>query len=233
MEIPIAFQLEPQTTIHSFLDKLILKNGFFIGQVRVRPTCEIHHIEDESLFADQKLQIYTQPYDARAIALETADGTYRPLKTAPNLRRGWLLRLKNTAEVQLALEHLYPAAIGIWLAFLRGQLEVVPLRETLGRQTGMYRVTNKITDEQACELIQSACNNQTRCLRKILWPIAAQFPHPLTIASEAICGSISDSDSVPNIPLLCPEACNLLVAATRAVVKKASAPSESSKKDDL
>ncbi len=80
------------------------------------------------------------------------------------------------------------------------------MRETLDRQTGMYRVTQKLSDEQATALIQKNC--QEGCLRKILWPVTAdQEAGPLIVREN-------------EIPLLCREACNLLVAAARKVVKQ-------------
>jgi sirohydrochlorin cobaltochelatase len=81
----------------------------------------------------------------------------------------------------------------------------VVLRETLGRQTGMYRVTQKLTDPQARELIDRVC---TGCLKHRLWEIAIANPS-------------SPAFPAGSLPLLCQEACNLLVAQAREVVKKA------------
>ena len=90
---------------------------------------------------------------AREIATYDDAGKFRPLKTAPNLRRGWKLRVADLRELRRALDYFYPAMLGVWLSHTRGELAPVPLRETLGRQTGMYRVTQKLTDDQAQKLI--------------------------------------------------------------------------------
>ena len=135
---------------------------------------------------------------ARPLANLDDSGAYRPLKTAPNLRHGWRLILRDVEELRRALDYFYPAMAGVWLSHLRGGLGVVPFRETLDRQTGMYRVTQKITDEQARTMIDSFCAG---CLKCRLWD--AQTP----------------PDDANAIPLLCHEACNLLVAEARKIVK--------------
>ena len=138
-------------------------------------------------------------------------GNYRPLKTAPNLRHGWRLSLKSLDEVSLAMDFLYPAALGTALAFARGTLRSVDLRDTLARQTGMYAVVRRITDEQAGSVIAATCNHANGCLRQILWSISSGLSTPLT-HRDVLC-------SENEVPLLCAEACNLLVAAGRKMIK--------------
>ncbi len=158
------------------------------------------------------LEAFGTPDDAIAIALYDDAGNYRPLKSAPNLRHGWRLDVKSRSDLRLALDFLYPAAIGNWRTQLLGELTPTPLRATLGRQTGMYRVTAKLTDPQAVELKDSLC--RTGCLRRILWA-----------ATDA--GSPAD-DAPDSIPLLCTEACNLFVAAARKIVKASEQPAGNS-----
>ena len=135
---------------------------------------------------------------ARHLANLDDSGRYRPLKTAPDLRHGWRLILRDVEALRRALDYFYPAMTGVWLSQLRGELRIVPFRETLNRQTGMYRVTQKITDGQARTMIDSFCAG---CLKCRLWD--AQPP----------------PENTDRIPLLCQEACNLLVAEARKVVK--------------
>jgi sirohydrochlorin cobaltochelatase len=131
-------------------------------------------------------------------------GNFRPLKSAPNLRRGWKLVLPHRSALAHALDLLYPAALGNWRALLRGDLAPVPLRTTLGRQTGMYRIAATLSDGQAEDIVKSLCG--AGCLRRRLWDGTGGSP----------------SDPANAIPLLCGEACNLFVAAARAAVKKKS-----------
>ena len=129
--------------------------------------------------------------------------TYRPLKTAPNLRHGWRLALRDVDELRRALDYFYPAMTEMWQSWPRGDLRAVPFRETLNRQTGMYRVAQQITDGQARTMIDSFCAG---CLKCRLWD--AQMP----------------VDDARAIPMVCHEACNLLVAEARKVVKAETNP---------
>jgi sirohydrochlorin cobaltochelatase len=148
--------------------------------------------------------VYRTPEAARHLSKFDAKSGYRPLKTARNLAGGWLLILPDVAAVRRALDYLYPAMLGIAVSRERGALPVVTLRETLGRQTGMYRVTQKVTDAQARETIDRFC---AVCLKQRLWEVDSVNPKEPVFA--------------PNEwPLLCHEACNLLVAEIRRVVKK-------------
>ena len=177
--------------------------GARIGQIalrRVEQGIELRHVEDAGR---EDLENFTRAEDARALANADAAGAFRPLKTAPNLARGWRLVLPDAAALRLALDYFYPAMLGVWVSKTRGELAPVPFRETLARQTGMYRVTQKITDEQARALVDSFC---TGCLKCRLWD--GQTPHP----------------APDEMPLLCQEACNLLVAKAREVVKSPPAP---------
>lgn len=194
-------------SISALLDDL-LRADFFLGQVRVTPAFEIHHAGDAP---DAELEIFRSPNDAVEIARYDDSGNYRPLKTEPNLRHGWKLALSNAAEVRLALDFLYPAALGTWLEHLQSDLRPVPLRETLARQSGMYAIVRKLTDEQADEIIHSRCNPATGCIRKILWTLDGTRPSPFTVDPETLAS--------PNIPILCAEACNLLIAAGREKIK--------------
>jgi hypothetical protein len=109
--------------------------------------------------------------------------------------------------------------IGIWASHQHGTLTVVPLRDTLARQSGMYAVTKKISDAQAQTMIGEFCRTDGGCLKRILWPIAPGVP-VTSLPAEKF-----EAVAAPNsLPLLCHEACNLLVARARVVVKKEEAP---------
>jgi sirohydrochlorin cobaltochelatase len=198
--------------IREFLGAFLRRGPCQLGQVRLLPSYCLSHVEDEGTAG---LQTFADPHDAIEIARFDDAGNYRPLKSAPNLRHGWRLSLKNLDEVSLAMDFLYPAALGTALAFARGNLRAVDLRDTLARQTGMYAVVRKISDEQAGSLIAATCNHTDGCLRRILWSISPGLSTPLT-EHEVLC-------SEDEIPLLCAEACNLLVAAGRKMIKTPTA----------
>jgi sirohydrochlorin cobaltochelatase len=162
---------------------------------------------------------FTGPEAARELCQCDDAGKFRPLKSAPNLRHGWRLDLANLAELRRALDYFYPGMMGIWASHRRGTLTVVPLRDTLARQSGMYAVTKKISDAQAETMIGSFCRTDGGCLKRILWPIAPGIPVTSLPAEK-----FAATAPAQTLPLLCHEACNLLVAQARVVVKKAEAP---------
>lgn len=195
-------------TLSETLQRWLARGGFLIGQVQVTSAGHLFHVEDAGR-AD--LRLFTDPHAAVELARYDDAGKYRPLKTAPNLRHGWKLELDGPDAVRLALDFLYPAALGLAVARERGELPAVDLRETLARQTGMYAVVKKISDEQAVRVINTTCRGEPGCLRRILWDISPESPLP-----DAVKGGPSPERGVP---LLCAEACNLLVAAGRTEVK--------------
>jgi sirohydrochlorin cobaltochelatase len=188
------------------------KGGRQVGQVvisRDGDRWELRHVADAGR---AELTEYKHAADARTLAnLDDASG-YRPLKTAPNLRRGWRLVVGGASDLRKALEGFYPAMLGMWLAHGVGEILPVSLRDTLGRQTGMYRVTQKLTDAQAQEVIARTCN-EGACLKTILWSV-----DPSQRVTSLPAGKFRPAEG-DAMPLLCQEACNILVAAARKVVK--------------
>ena len=181
-----------------------------IGQISIArsgDSWELRHIEDTG-----ELTLHTRWQDARVLANTSDTGAFRPIKTTRDLRHGWRLVLPSVAEVCRALDYFYPAMLALWNADAHGELTITDLRETLARQTGMYRITQKITDEQAQAMIGRQCST---CQKTMLWkidsaqPIASLPPEKHQRASGGA------------FPLLCREACNLLVGLARGVVKAA------------
>ncbi len=174
-------------------------------------TYSLCHIADRGK-AD--LQVHHEAHEALFIARNDASGTFRPLHSAPTLNRGWRLDLTDLDELRLALDFFYPAAIGMARALEQEKLTAVPLRDLLGRQTGMYRFVNTITDDQAHALIGKTCAN-TKCLRRILWPLTATQPMAGAAAAK------TQPNHAPNaMPLLCIEACTHVVSAARKVARE-------------
>lgn len=192
------------------------QGGRAIGEIHLRPCqtgWELRHRADE---ARSDLVDYAGAEAARDLAHYTDTGEFRPLKTAPNLRHGWRLILSDLRELRRALDYFYPAMLGIGLSHSQGDLCPLPLRATLERQTGMYRVTNKITDPQAQVMVGQFCRSDGGCLKHILWPLTPEIPIASLPAEK-----LSPGARPGEWPLLCHEACNLLVAKAREVVKRA------------
>jgi len=210
---------------------------FSFGQILVqksdRSAFVLSHRDDASL---DRLQTYRDAKDAIEIAKHDDAGNYRPLKTAPNLRHGWRLELGTVEELRCALDYLYPSRLAVFAAWKGGYLKTTALRDTLDRQSGMYRVAAKISDQQINDLVADFCRSDGGCLRTILWKrdqggaiASTKLPKekfdPVYDQASAACsrrpaGDARDSRSeAATVPLLCQEACNLLVGECRKVVK--------------
>jgi hypothetical protein len=199
-----------------------IHDGFtLIGQVRITATAdggfELRHREDQSA---AELQSFRGASAARDLSFFDKDRNYRPLKTAPNLRRGWSLTVGNADELRLALDYFYPAMTAVWRSHLDGSLARVALRETLNRQTGMYAASKRLQDDEGLELVAEVCNSAAGCLKRKLWPFSDTLDLVSLDARERAAEVVSSASGEKEIPLLCHEACNLLVAACRETVKK-------------
>ncbi|HKP04133.1 MAG TPA: DR2241 family protein [Chthoniobacterales bacterium] len=194
----------------------------FIGQIAIETQDDgkfsLRHRDDLSR---DDLALHAEPEDAAILARFDDAENYRPLKTAPNLRHGWRLILQDLASLRLALDFFYPGRSAALIAFEKRDLLTTPLRQTLGRQSGMYRIAAQISDSEADELVGRFCRSDGGCLRTILWARDAGG----TVASTQLPPEKFEpkhdqtGGGQPVIPLLCQEACNLLVAAARNAVQ--------------
>ena len=211
---------------------------FCFGQILVRKTGDafiLCHRDDE---ADDDLEIFQDPEDAIEIARYDDTGNYRALKTAPNLRHGWRVELRASDGLKRALDHFYPGRLAIFIAWKTGRLRATPLRETLDRQSGRYRIAARISDSQIDDLVADFCRSNDGCLRTILWkrdqrgaiasaslpkekfdPTWDQVQAPIEPGAPAVAKASADKAILAKIPLLCQEPCNLLVTACRKIVK--------------
>ena len=92
----------------------VLTPPFWFGQLSVRKaTADGFVLSNRDDEGREDLQIFRDSEDAIEIAKYDDAGKYRPLKTAPNLRRGWQLELATVEEMERALDQL--GAFGIQL----------------------------------------------------------------------------------------------------------------------
>lgn len=217
--------MDPLPNLETALADWLAEGRTQMGQIAIAPAdaggWSLHHHEDAGR---TDLRACASPEEATQIALNDDQEEYRPLKTAPSLRHGWRLDLADLRAVRLALDGFYPGRLGAFLRFGADRLAATPLRETLGRQTGMYRITQKITDAQADALVGRFCRSDGGCLRTILWRLTTPADSPPdTLPPEKFDPAHDQTgrgdNSASFIPLFCQEACNLLVAEARAVVK--------------
>lgn len=177
-------------------------DGRRFGQVHIRPEPDggylLCHVEDVGA-AD--LQPYENPRAAREIAKLTSSGEYRPLKSAPNLRRGWMLRVADAGDLAVAMNGLYPAAVVHWYLHREGRLDVTNYRENAARQSGIYKRVQRLTDEGVQNAAKACCEDAV-CLKRTLWDVDDATP----LAMERGEGEIP-----------CPEPCSVFVSFARRV----------------
>jgi len=218
--------------IGQVLEAVLTASSYF-GQIVIQkiPTGRfvLFHRDDETL---DHLQVFRSAEDAIEIAKCDDAGNYRPLKTAPNLRHGWRLELDTLEQLKRALDYFYPGRMAVFAAWKSDKLRTRSLRETLDRQSGMYRVAAKISDSQIDDLVADFCRSNGGCLRTILWKrdacgtvASTKLPNekfnPAYDQAEA---PAQPGSTIPaTVPLLCQEACNLLITECRKVVKGESA----------
>ena len=210
-----------------------LTDRFCFGQILVRKTngggFVISHRDDQGR---GDLKLFHSAENAIDLSKFDDASNYRPLKTAPNLRHGWRLDLATLDELKRALDYFYPGRLAVFAAWKNGRLRTTTLRETLDRQSGMYRVAAKISDEQVDRLVGDFCRSDGGCLRTILWKQDSRGTVASTRLSPEKFDPAFDQTLTPgspppatmaiagtSIPLLCQEGCNLLVAECRKVLK--------------
>lgn len=158
----------------------------------------LRHAEDAGIL---DLKVHEDPREAREISKTTESGEYRPLKSSPNLRRGWELRISGAIDLAVAMNYLYPAGVVHWHLYREGRLEVTSFRENAARQSGIYKRIQRLSDE-GVQNAASACCEDAVCLKKTLWDVEEGTPLQMDRGSG-------------EIP--CPEPCSVFVSFARRV----------------
>jgi len=197
-----------------WLKAKLATGSLLIGEVKILSQAEgfvLTHAQDGGL---PELQAHHGWEAARELCKLDAEGNFRALKTAPNLKRGWALHLPDVASLHLAIDIFYPAAVGLAMQEEAGTLHAVPLRVNLARQTGMYRFANGIRDDQAMDMVARCCDSSTKCLRRIAWDLAPGQPLAGAAASKAL-----KHETPGSLPLLCVEVCPHPVGEARKIAR--------------
>jgi hypothetical protein len=158
-----------------------------LGQVLIRRGAsgfELRHAADVDASAEV-LDVLTA-LGLRALAQFNSAGGFRPLKSAPNLRRGWRFVAADESELELALNQVYPAAVADWYAARADPPPVTSYRQFTERQTGMYRITTLLNDSVAGAVMRACCHADF-CLKRRLWGINGLAPEPTGQKSAIPC----------------------------------------------
>ena len=151
---------------------------------RASHTFVLRHIADRDVPPDQLERLSLG--EIRKLAMFTASGQFRPLRTAPDLGRGWLLTCNSPEELWRAIQELYPGSIPDWHATRSANPPVTNYREFTNRQSGMYRITQLLSDEQAGNVTRAACHRRF-CLKQRLWTIPGLAPDSSEAKSAIPC----------------------------------------------
>ncbi|MCI0747658.1 MAG: hypothetical protein L0Y58_19815 [Verrucomicrobia subdivision 3 bacterium] len=188
-----------------------IRDELVVAQVHVGRCAagfELRHVEDVHK-RESELRLVSVE-EARKIAQFTPTGRFRSLKSAPNLAAGWRVVCRSNADLEMAIDRLYPGAIADLYATRGGEARVTNYREFTGRQTGMYRITTFLNDADAALMIRQCCAPNC-CLKQRLWTVEGLAP---------------DQGSQKSI-IPCLEPCAVLLEFARKVVRtsqKANAP---------
>jgi hypothetical protein len=151
---------------------------------RAGETFALRHIADRDIPLGQ-LRHLSLP-EIRSLAMFTGSGQFRPLRSSPDLPGGWTLTCNSPAELWRAVQELYPGSIPDWFAAQSQNPPVTNYRDFANRQTGMYRITTLLTDEQAANVTRAACHSRF-CLKQRLWTVQGLAPDPAAEKSAIPC----------------------------------------------
>lgn len=189
----------PNPALDAFVALVVPELVF--GEALVRRTAdgfELTHVRDRDVATLRSVALG----ELRDIAQFTGAKQFRPLKSAPTLQQGWRFTAPSPAELEGALQCLYPGAVADWFAAQQPDAPVTHYRDFTARQTGMYRITTMLSDVQAAAVARACCHHRF-CLKQRLWTV------------EGLVADMAAEKSM--IP--CLEPCAVLLEFARAAVR--------------
>jgi 4Fe-4S binding protein/cobalt chelatase family protein len=175
--------------------------GRVFGQVLVRRVSDGYSLRHRDDAGAEDLEVHDDPRSAREISKLTEKGEYRPLKSSPNLRRGWEIKVSGARELAVAMNYLYPAGISHWHLHREGRLEVTTFRENAARQSGIYKRIQRLSDRGVQDAARACCEDAV-CLKRTLWDVDEKTPLEMRRGEG-------------EIP--CPEPCSVFISFARRV----------------
>jgi len=180
------------------------------GELRITATVtdrgarryDVRHVDDAGTPVDD-LDRYDDPLKARELVTTDAAGRYRPLKTAPTLRDGWVFTGLGPHDAYETVETIYPATVPNWHREREGDLDVSHWRETMARQSGIYGVVKTWDRGEGYEHVNwvaESCCADSQCLKRREWEY-----------DEETDLDVDGGDGV----FPCREPCSLVVSAAR------------------
>jgi len=144
---------------------------------------EARHVADAQRGADELRTVQIE--DLRDIGTYTTSGAFRPLRVAPDLQTGWRVAHLTLDGLEQVIHRIYPGALADWSAV---EIDGVAAhaqgyRDFVNRQTGMYRLTQTLTDAEAADTAKACCDPRF-CLKRRVW-VCPGMP-PQTVESTSV-----------------------------------------------
>lgn len=195
---PIAWFLAGWTGSRTWGQVLVRREG---GDFLLR------HQDDRDLGVADLREVTAEAL--RALADRTAAGAFRPLRTAPDLVRGWVCRVADVGALAAALEQLYPGTLADGWAWQEGKGAATDLATVIDRQMGRGRSLRRLSPAALATTTGIVCSAEA-CVRHRRWTadglpaddgtgksgIPCLEPCPLWLKFAGTCARIEDSDSV-------------------------------------
>jgi hypothetical protein len=151
-----------------------LGSELVFGEILLRKNAggfQLCHVQDREVAELREAELT----ELRQLAQFTSANEFRPLKSAPTLRRDWRFVTANSSDVEMALQMVYPGAVADWFAARQPGPPVTHYRDFTSRQSGMYRITATLTDVQAARVARAGCDRQF-CLKQRWWTVEGLEP---------------------------------------------------------
>ena len=139
-------------------------------------TLTLHEVRPTEIDTDREIVEISDPAALRDhVRCNSSEntGAFRPLVTATDLPRDWVVRLEKRAQLHAVVETIYSGLVADWAR--RETLPITSLGALAARQTGNYRPLSALTDERRAELVASVCG---RCMRQPTWFNGVREPLP-------------------------------------------------------
>lgn len=216
---------EARAALLAWVDEAGERGRTFL-QIHLRATqggrYRVRHAADAALPAGA-LRPHDDPLDARELAQTTDAGEHRPLKTAPNLRRGWSFEALDAGALWTVVDYLYPACAVHWHAARRGTLRVTHWRETAARQSGIYSAVGLLAEPAVRNTVRACCGDAV-CLRRVAWGMDGSGGAMEADGAGALGMRPADAPPPGDAVVPCPEACSMFISFARKVLTLERAP---------
>jgi sirohydrochlorin cobaltochelatase len=206
---PFSPGLPRELTLSSALALEVRREGeLSLGELLIKAqgsTFSVRHGSDRQLIEDH-LRELKENEEIYSMTETTARGDYRPLRSAVNLQRGWIIKGLKEEGLYRTVDLILPGALAARRLFQEGKLQVKSFQEVAARQSGIYSIVRELTDEQIREVATECCSEGC-CSRTPLWSSNLETSDPIIFKKLT-------SSSIP-----CPEACSFVIAQAQRHAK--------------